>query len=172
MQRLRFVASRLLNSILIALLVPWLALFLLARAPGDYLSDLAANPQVSSSTLAQMRLQYGLDQPLRKKYTFWVRNAVSGDFGFSFVYQRPIRELIEARIGNTVLLNALALLAAWTVGVGVSVAAAIPRRTWANWLIGGAATPLVSITPGLLGLGRVAPAISASPPRCGLEPSA
>ncbi len=152
MQRLRFVASRILNALAVALLVPWLALFLLGRAPGDYLSDLAANPQLSTSTLAQMRTQYGLDQPLHKKYTTWVRNTASGDFGFSFVYQRPIRELVGARVWNTVLLNGLALLVAWTLGVGVSVAAAIPRRPWANWLIGALASLVVAIPAVLLAL--------------------
>src|SRR5437899_7642574 len=95
---LRYIASRVLNATLIALLVPLLTLFLLGRAPGDYLSEVAANPQVSSTTLAQMRLQYGLDQPLPQKYISWVRNLVTGDFGHSLVYQRPVGELIGARI--------------------------------------------------------------------------
>ena len=93
---LRFVASRVSNALVVALLVPVLTLFLLGRAPGDYLSELAANPQVSTNTLAQLRAQYGIDQPLSVKYISWIKNAVRGDLGFSLVYQRPIRELLGA----------------------------------------------------------------------------
>ena len=106
---LRFVASRVSNALVVALLVPVLTLFLLGRAPGDYLSELAANPQVSSTTLAQLRAQYGIDQPLSMKYMAWIKNASRGDLGFSLVYQRPVVELIGARLWNTVLLNGLAL---------------------------------------------------------------
>ena len=168
MQRLRFVASRGLNAILIALLVPFLALFLLGRAPGDYLSELAANPQVSQSTLAQMRQQYGLDQSLQKKYFLWVGNALSGDLGFSFVYQRPIREVIGARVWNTLLLNSVALAFSWIVGIALSLAATIPRRRGAEWAAGALATLMSAIPAVLLALILLAAALPLGLPIGGL----
>jgi peptide/nickel transport system permease protein len=150
---LRFIASRVSNALVVALLVPVLTLFLLGRAPGDYLSELAANPQVSTNTLAQLRAQYGIDQPLPVKYLSWIKNAVRGDLGFSLVYQRPIRELIGARLWNTVLLNGLALLMAWSLGIAISLLSALPRRVlWPGWLAGAAATLMVSIPAVLVAL--------------------
>jgi peptide/nickel transport system permease protein len=161
MQLLRFLVSRISNAVLIALLVPLLSLFLLGRAPGDYLSDLAANPQVSSNTLAQLRLQYGLDQPLQKKYFSWLSNIATGDLGFSFVYQRPIRELIGGRVWNTVLLNGAALGLAWIFGIAISLAAAEKRGLgWvAGWSASVASTLLVSTPTVLLALVLLALAI-------------
>jgi peptide/nickel transport system permease protein len=157
---LRFVASRVSNALVIALLVPILTLFLLGRAPGDYLSELAANPQVSSTTLAQLRAQYGIDQPLPVKYITWIANAARGDLGFSLVYQRPIRDLVGARLWNTVLLNGLALLVAWTLGIAVSLLATLPRRAlWPGWLAGAAATLMVSLPAVLVALVLLAMAI-------------
>jgi peptide/nickel transport system permease protein len=157
---LRFVASRVSNALVVALLVPVLTLFLLGRAPGDYLSELAANPQVSSTTLAQLRAQYGIDQPLPVKYITWITNAARGDLGFSLVYQRPIRDLIGARLWNTVLLNGLALLTAWSLGIAVSLLSALPTRaSWPAWLAGVAATLLVSLPAVLVALVLLAAAI-------------
>jgi len=161
---LRFVASRVSNALVVALLVPVLTLFLLGRAPGDYLSELAANPQVSSTTLAQLRAQYGIDQPLPVKYITWIANAARGDLGFSLVYQRPIRDLIGARLWNTVLLNGLALLMAWSLGIAISLLAALPalqqrRALWPGWLAGAAATLLVSLPAVLVALVLLAVAI-------------
>jgi len=157
MQLLRFLVSRISNAVLIALLVPLLSLFFLGRAPGDYLSDLAANPQVSPNTLAQLRLQYGLDQPLQKKYFSWLSNVAMGDLGFSFVYQRPIRELIAGRVWNTVLLNGIALGLAWIFGIAISLAAAEKRGL--GWLANVASTLLVSTPTVLLALVLLALAI-------------
>jgi peptide/nickel transport system permease protein len=147
---LRFIATRLSNALVVALVVPVLTLFLLGRAPGDYLSELAANPQVSTNTLAQLRTQYGIDQSLPVKYYHWLKNAAHGDLGFSLVYQRPITELIGARLWNTALLNALALLVAWSLGIAVSLVSVWPRRaSWPGWLAGAAAIWMVS-TPAVL----------------------
>jgi peptide/nickel transport system permease protein len=148
------------NALVVALLVPVLTLFLLGRAPGDYLSELAANPQVSTTTLAQLRVQYGIDQPLPVKYITWIKNAARGDLGFSLVYQRPISGLIGARLWNTVLLNGLALLVAWSLGIAVSLLSALPRRSlWPGWLAGAAATLMVSLPAVLVALVLLALAI-------------
>jgi peptide/nickel transport system permease protein len=157
------------NALVVALLVPVLTLFLLGRAPGDYLSELAANPQVSTNTLAQLRAQYGIDQSLPVKYIHWIKNAARGDLGFSLVYQRPIRELIGARLWNTVLLNGLALLVAWSLGIAISLLAALPRRAvWPGWLAGAAATLMVSLPAVLVALLLLALAVPAGLPVGGM----
>ena len=166
---LRFVASRVSNALVVALLVPILTLFLLGRAPGDYLSELAANPQVSTNTLAQLRVQYGIDQPLPLKYIAWIKNVAHGDLGFSLVYQRPIRELIGARLWNTVLLNGLALLLAWSLGIAISLLVTLPRRAlWPAWLAGAAAVLMVSLPAVLVALVLLALAVPAGLPVGGM----
>jgi peptide/nickel transport system permease protein len=94
------------------------------------------------------------------KYITWIRNVARGDLGFSLVYQRPIRELIGARLWNTVLLNGLALLVAWSLGIAISLLVALPRRAlWPAWLIGAAATLMVSIPAVLVALVLLALAV-------------
>ncbi len=139
--------GRFVNAIGVLLMVPLLTFFLLGRAPGDYLSELAANPQISAETLAHLRVQYGLDQPFYIKFWHWASTAAHGDFGYSFVYQRPIRDLLSERIGNTLLLNGVALSLAWLLGIVLGAVAAWFRK--AGWWIGSLSTLLTS-TPSVV----------------------
>jgi peptide/nickel transport system permease protein len=149
MRLAKFLFARLLNAAAILLLVALLTFLLVGQAPGDYLNELASDPQISASTLAHLREQYGLDSPFHIKFLAWLQTACSGDFGYSFVYQRPIAELIGERVWNTVLLNGVALLAAWVMGVALGVLAAVRHGKAADWLVGAAATLLVS-TPAVV----------------------
>src|SRR3989442_6371625 len=143
MQLGKFLLGRLLNAIAVLLLVALLTFALVGRAPGDSLQELATNPQISRAALEQMRLQYGLNRPYYMKFQNWVQNLTRGDLGYSFVYQRPIRELLSERIWNTVLLNSVGLLLAWAFGVILGVLAAVMRGL--DWLVGAATTLALSL---------------------------
>lgn len=145
----RFLLTRLLNAAAILLLVALLSFLMVGQAPGDYLNELASDPQVSPASLQQMRQQYGLDRPFHIKFLNWLQTGLAGNLGYSFVYQRPIAGLIRERIWNTVLLNGVALLAAWGAGVTLGVVAALKRGTVVDWLVGALATLLVS-TPAVI----------------------
>src|SRR5262249_1286726 len=117
---------------------------LIDLAPGSFLDDLRSNPQVSSETIARVRTQYALDQPFYAKFWRWGASLARGDFGDSFVYQRPIRELLTERLGNTVMLNLGALTLAWVAGVGLGLIAAAARGTAVDWVIDTATAALLS----------------------------
>jgi peptide/nickel transport system permease protein len=136
----------------VLLLVPLLTFLLLSRAPGDFLSELAADPRLAPTTLAQLRAEYGLDQAYYHQYGRWLGGLLSGELGYSFVYQRPVAELIAPRIGRTVLLNALALALAWLLGLALGLGSGVVRHPAARWLNGALATLLISTPPVLLAL--------------------
>jgi peptide/nickel transport system permease protein len=147
--KVAFLVRRLVTSIVVMAMVALLTFALIDLTPGTYLDELALNPQISAELLARMRSQYGLDQPFYRKFSQWGRSLASGDFGYSLVYQRPVRELIADRLWNTVRLNLLALLMAWTVGVALGVAAAAARGSPVDWTIAAATTILLS-TPAVI----------------------
>jgi len=140
---------RLGNALIVMALVALLTFLLIDLAPGSYLGDLATNPQISAEAVERMRVQFGLDQPFYRKFLRWGRSMASGDFGYSFVYQRPIGQLIAERLSNTVLLNVIALTAAWTLGLALGLAAAASRGSPIDWVIG-AVTTILLASPGVV----------------------
>lgn len=92
-------------------------LFLLFHmAPGDPVSmmvDLTMTPEDVELLVRQL----GLDQPLWLQYLYYLKNFVTGNFGTSFHYGRPVIEIIGERLPNTILLFTTATILAAVAGV-------------------------------------------------------
>ena len=116
-----FLLRRLLRSALLLLAVSFLSFLLLQLAPGDFVSEMRVNPQVSAETVAGLRQQYGLDQPLLQRYGRWVASLFAGELGFSFAYNRPVAPILFERTLNTLLLSGAALVLTWVVGLPIGV---------------------------------------------------
>ncbi len=118
-------------------LVPtWLGLSLLAfvigdLAPGDpvraYFQRTKGRPPTESE-LAQMRAEFGLDDPLPERFLDWVVGAVQGDFGISFSSGRPVLDELLSRFPATLQLAGAAMLVALVVALPVGIVAALYRN--------------------------------------------
>jgi peptide/nickel transport system permease protein len=93
----------------------------LALAPGDPFEELATNPNVPAEVRANLRAQFGLDDPVALRYLRWFGSMLQGDWGFSFASRINVDTLILQRIPVTLLIigssQVLALLIALPVGV-------------------------------------------------------
>src|SRR4029450_8865587 len=56
----------------------------LALAPGDPVSELAANPAIPPEVALALRANFGLDDPVWMRYGHWLSAMIQGDWGFSF----------------------------------------------------------------------------------------
>ena len=119
-----FVLRRLLQLVPLLLAVIVLSFGLLKLAPGDYLTALADNPQVSAATLAAMRHRFGLDQPWTVQLVLYLKNVVLHlDFGESFSRHQPVFAVLREGLLNTLLLAMAGALVTWGL--------AIPLGAWA-----------------------------------------
>jgi len=102
--------------------------FLIFRVmPGDPVSILVAENVIRPEMIQEVRRLYGLDLPLWEQYLLYLRNAVSGSFGFSFQYRRPVMEEILDRLPNTIALMGSATVLAIVIGILVGVVSAWKR---------------------------------------------
>jgi peptide/nickel transport system permease protein len=122
----RYLARRLVFSLLLVLVVASAALVLTRLAPGDITAE-QVGTGVSGRTLAADRLRLGLDRPLAQQYLEWVGRAVRLDFGTSIMYGRPVAGLVAERARNTALLAVVALLVATLIGLPLGVIAGSRR---------------------------------------------
>jgi peptide/nickel transport system permease protein len=93
----------------------------LALAPGDPFSEMVQNPNVPPEVAANLRHQFGLDDPVWQRYFRWLFAMLHGDWGFSFISRIDVDRLILARLPVTLAVigasQVLALLIALPVGV-------------------------------------------------------
>lgn len=135
---LRLVLGRLLLAIPLVLAVVTVTFFMVRLAPGDP-AALMAGDAPSPEFLAQVRREYGLDQPLPWQFLTYLGKATTGDFGTSIYFRRPVFEVIWDRFPATALLTGSAMVIASAAGIGLGVAAAQRAGTRADTAISTAA---------------------------------
>jgi peptide/nickel transport system permease protein len=109
-----------------ALLGISLVLFtILALAPGDPFEELATNPNVPPEVRANLRAQFGLDDPIAVRYLRWVTAMVKGDWGFSFVSRINVSTLIMQRLPTTLFVLGTAQLLGLLVALPIGIYSAV-----------------------------------------------
>ncbi len=130
-----YLARRLLQAIGVVLFVTTLAFTLIHLAPGDPLGASLEGSRVTDAVRQQWRTQFGLDRPIGEQYVRWVKSAFTGEFGYSFAYHRPVRDVLADAMPNTLVLSGLALLLSFALGIGVGLLQAEqPRGARDRWL--------------------------------------
>ncbi len=111
-------------ALLVTLLVASIIVFLVMEVlPGDpALIILGTGAQ--DDTLAALRQQLGLDRPLIERYLAWVGGLVTGQWGDSYTYGKPVLTLISERVLVSLPLATLAIILSTAIALPLGVAAA------------------------------------------------
>jgi peptide/nickel transport system permease protein len=133
---LNFFLRRLAATVPLLLVISFLTFLLLNSSSGDYLTRLLDNPSVTEEYVASLRAQYGLDRPFIERYGLWLWNAVQGNLGRSFEYNRDVSDLLFERMSNTLLLAFCALVLSWGVAIPLGVISAVRQNTWVDKVAG------------------------------------
>jgi len=150
---MRFLRRRILHSLFLLVGVSLLCFTLFRMVPGDYVSEMRLNPQISAATLAGLRTQYGLDQPLPGQYIRWLGSVMRGEFGYSFTYNTPVGPLLGLRFKNTLLLALPAMALAWILALGMGCWSAWHRERWQDHVVSTGATVLLIMPDIVIALG-------------------
>lgn len=130
---LRFIVRRLVQLVPVLLAIATLNFLLLHIAPGDAADIIAGQSgHATPEFVAQLRREFGLDQPLHKQYLIYLGKLVALDLGYSFQYQLPVSSLILERLPATILLMVPALVIAIGLGVVLGVVASRRRGGWVD----------------------------------------
>lgn len=119
----------------LALAVPTLlgvlvvAFLLLYVAPGDPVQEMVGE-RADSATVARLRAQLHLNEPLPRQFAFYAGGVLRGDLGKSYITGRPITRDIAERFPNTALLAGSAMLLAILIGIPLGVLSARFPDTW------------------------------------------
>ena len=123
---LSYIARRILYMVIMIILVSFVSFLIIDLPPGDYLTIKMQQLQARGDLSALMRIEeyrarYKLDQPLLTRYWNWITNFVKGDFGESFEFERPVREIIGQRAAMSVLLALFSIIIVWCLAIPIGV---------------------------------------------------
>ncbi|MFC1606634.1 ABC transporter permease [Candidatus Latescibacterota bacterium] len=127
-----YILKRFLHMIPLVLGITFFSFMIISMAPGDYLTSMSQNPQVTQETIDGLRTKFGLDRPWYIQYFMWLWNAAHLDFGYSFANQVPVFTLIGSRLLNTMILALSAALFAWGLSIPLGVISAVRQNTWVD----------------------------------------
>jgi len=116
METHRFIIRRLIQIAVIFFVILTALFFLFRLAPGDPVSRMV-DPSMTPEDARRLISQLGLDQPAWKQYLIYLKNFCTGEFGHSFHYGRPVAEIINERLPNTILLFTTSIILAALVGI-------------------------------------------------------
>jgi ABC-type dipeptide/oligopeptide/nickel transport system permease component len=130
---IRYIALRL--GLLVPTLLGVLAVTfaLLYLAPGDPVIAIVGE-RADSATVARVRAELRLDDPLYLRFGRYVASAARGDLGRSYITRRPIASELAHRFPATLQLAFSAMLLATTIGLTIGILGALKPGSWADRL--------------------------------------
>lgn len=121
--------ARRIGGFLAALLLASLVIFTAVEVlPGDS-AQMILGTEVRPDTLAALRHEMGLDQPVTQRYADWVAGFVQGDLGTSRTYSLSVSTLVAERLVVSVPLALAALAFAVGTGLSLGIFAALRRNS-------------------------------------------
>lgn len=108
-----------------------IVVFLFMRlTPGDPVDIMMGQGgAVTTGEIENLRHEFHLDEPLPVQLWLFLKDAVRGDLGYSYVQKRPVSELIGERLPATIELAAGALFFALLVSMPIGIISAVKQRS-------------------------------------------
>ena len=121
-----YVIKRLIMGIGIVIFVSVIVFAIMQAMPGDPI-DLMVDTRVSEERVAELKAQWGLDEPPIVQYFYWLGNIVQGDFGMSVSMKQGVGDLIMQRLPYTLMLTGAALLIEYIIAIPLGLWAAVKK---------------------------------------------
>ena len=133
---IKHLISRLAQGLALVLAVVVLNFVLVHAAPGDPVETIAgASGGMDEKLQAELRAQYGLDQPLPVQLGIYLGKVLRGDLGYSYFFNLPVSGLIAERVPATLALVLTSVLAAFLIGTTLGVLSSRRPNGWLSQTI-------------------------------------
>lgn len=146
-----FIVKRLLWTIpalWVAATLVWIFMFLIPGDPARVLAGQRADEQV----LAQVRAEWGLDQPALTRYGTFLGKLIRLDLGTSYVHRKPVIDLLLPRLRATFFLALSATILSVLVGLSLGALSAARAGTWIDTAATGFSTAGIALPTFWVGL--------------------
>ena len=128
-----YITKRLWQSGLLALIMS-LIVFLGMYVVGDPVEMLSEEDWTEEDKI-ELAIELGLDKPLHEQYLNFAGDIIQGDFGVSFVHNRPVLDLIVERLPATLEIAVLAMIIGLSIGIPLGIYSGIKNNSRGSRII-------------------------------------
>ena len=137
----KYILKRVLQSVLILFLVGLIIYGLLRCLPTSYIENMARqlSTQPGSKSfdewMQQLEASYGLDKGIVAGYFGWLKNAVTFNFGDSWVWTMPVLEKFEKTVGISFVMGAVSFVLQLIISIPLGIIAATKQYSKTDYTI-------------------------------------
>ncbi len=121
--------ERLFHLVPVLLGVSIIVFLMIAVTPGDPVEIMLGDQNATEAQRQALRADMKLDLPLPERFGYFLKGAVTGEFGNSYFHRRPVSQVILERMPATIELTLVALIVALLVSIPLGVLAAVKKNT-------------------------------------------
>ncbi len=148
----RYIFRRVVTAFFVFLIILTINFVIFRTLPGDPVRSLFQDPRLTPEDRDAIAALFGLDKPVWLQYLLYMKNALTGEFGMSFVYREPVTDIILDRVENTIILVGPAAVLALALGVTTGTIAAWRRNTPTDYGLLGVSLFMYSVPAFWLGM--------------------
>ncbi len=122
-----YILQRLIYMVFLLIMVSIVTFIIIQLPPGDYVTTLInrieqqSGETLNDDQLEALREQYGMDLPMYQRYLKWMGGILQGDFGYSFDWQQPVRDLIMERLALTFTISLFSIFVAYGIAIPIGI---------------------------------------------------
>lgn len=133
----KYIGKRLLALIPILLGITLLSFALMNSVSGDAIEIMEANrgSVLSEEAKEAARKELGLDKPFIEQYLIWLKNALTGDMGESYVSGEPVLQNFLSKLPATIALTISSVLVTILISVPLGILSAVKQNRFTDYLI-------------------------------------
>lgn len=130
---LKYILKRLLYVVFVFFIVSILMFAIYKMVPGDPARMMIDSTKAGTDPVRYQQMydaareKLGLDKPIVVQYFSWIGNMITGDFGFSTQYRRPVSEVIGAPLWNTIKLNIVTFVLVFLICIPLGIKTAVKK---------------------------------------------
>ncbi|TIN41897.1 MAG: ABC transporter permease, partial [Mesorhizobium sp.] len=151
MHRYKFVLYRPIQLLPVLFGISVVTFVLVRLIPGDP-ARVLLGARATPTAIANIRRQYGLDEPMWLQYFYFVKNLLSGEMGKSILYKIDVLKLIITRIEPTLVLVLASVTLSVLIAVPMAALAARNHGRFADHAVRVISTAGIGFPPFWLGL--------------------
>ncbi len=126
-----YILKRLVSAIPVLFGLSVIVFLIMALIPGDPATAILGS-YATPENVERINRELGLDKTLLEQYGIWISNLLQGDFGRSYILNRPVLDEILDRFGATLILSGTALVLCSILGLLAGIVSAVRQFGWVD----------------------------------------